>query len=201
MQTIPNGLIAGNSELNTALAFDNYDRFIETVGGKDTLHDTVGIVYQSKSDLIEEPIVNENHSNSGSKRRRKYISPVDYTIVPYSNQKPVGFLLSCKPEPDIPRTLQLAANLNNIWMISRALRTSGKRWFEWHTDKYIDPNPVQKIGYLPPINHSPTSDAAVKETLEMALKIAQECQQKNIMVTYDLAIAIKAFQIQAQMKP
>ena len=29
------------------LAFDNYDRFVETIAGKDTLHDTVGIVYQT----------------------------------------------------------------------------------------------------------------------------------------------------------
>ena len=30
----------------TGLAFDNYDRFVETLTGKDPLHDTVGIAYQ-----------------------------------------------------------------------------------------------------------------------------------------------------------
>lgn len=33
-------------ELSTHVAFDNYDRFVETFSGKDTLHDTVGIIYQ-----------------------------------------------------------------------------------------------------------------------------------------------------------
>ena len=34
-------------ELGTGVAFDNFNRFVETLSGKDTLHDTVGIVYQT----------------------------------------------------------------------------------------------------------------------------------------------------------
>lgn len=34
-------------ECFTGLAFDNFDRFTETSSGKDTLHDTVGIIYQN----------------------------------------------------------------------------------------------------------------------------------------------------------
>ena len=34
------------SSLGTGLAWDNFDRFLETCSGKDTLHDTVGIAYQ-----------------------------------------------------------------------------------------------------------------------------------------------------------
>lgn len=34
-------------EYFTDLAFDNFDRFTETNSGKDTLHDTVGIIYQN----------------------------------------------------------------------------------------------------------------------------------------------------------
>lgn len=36
--------------LFTGVAYDNFDRFVETTNGKDTLHDTVGIIYQN-SDL------------------------------------------------------------------------------------------------------------------------------------------------------
>ena len=32
--------------LHTGVAFDNFDRFVETLTGKNTLHDTVGIAYQ-----------------------------------------------------------------------------------------------------------------------------------------------------------
>ena len=31
----------------TGVPWDNFDRFIETVSGKDTLHDIVGIAYQT----------------------------------------------------------------------------------------------------------------------------------------------------------
>ena len=32
---------------STEVAFDNFDRFVYTLSGKDTLHDTVGIAYQT----------------------------------------------------------------------------------------------------------------------------------------------------------
>ena len=38
----------------TGLAFDNYNHFVETSTGKDTLHDTVGMAYQTlKLDTID----------------------------------------------------------------------------------------------------------------------------------------------------
>lgn len=38
----------------THVAFDNYDRFLDTFSGKDTMHDTVGIIYQFPSLLTED---------------------------------------------------------------------------------------------------------------------------------------------------
>ena len=46
----------------TGLAFNNYDRFVETLTGKGTLHDTVGIDYQAVKldDTIDNnPLTNE----------------------------------------------------------------------------------------------------------------------------------------------
>ena len=55
--------------------------------------------------------------------------------------------------------------------------------------------------YLPQINLSPTSNAVVVETLKRTLSIANECGRKTIAVTYDLAIAKLALQIQHEEKP
>lgn len=44
---LPIGLIPQKPYLCTGVAFDNFDRLIETITGKDTLHDTNGIVYQN----------------------------------------------------------------------------------------------------------------------------------------------------------
>ena len=42
---IPQQMIM-DSEAGVGLAFDNFDCFVKTLSGKDTLHDTVGIAYQ-----------------------------------------------------------------------------------------------------------------------------------------------------------
>ena len=39
--------------LKTGIAFDNYDRYVETLSGKNTLHDTVGIAYQDIYIMIQ----------------------------------------------------------------------------------------------------------------------------------------------------
>lgn len=43
------------SNLSTHVAFDNFDRFVDTTSGKDTMHDTVGIIYQFRQSDKEEP--------------------------------------------------------------------------------------------------------------------------------------------------
>ncbi|GFU64005.1 hypothetical protein TNCV_245821 [Trichonephila clavipes] len=64
--------------LCTRVAFDNFDRFVETKSGKDTLHDTVGIVYQNvdlhtpnKSQLVNLFTVNIEETVISKKRRRR----------------------------------------------------------------------------------------------------------------------------------
>ena len=43
----PHGMTC-NLLLRTGLAWDNFDRFLATITGTDTLHDTVGIAYQAR---------------------------------------------------------------------------------------------------------------------------------------------------------
>lgn len=72
-------------------------------------------------------------------------------------------------------------------------------WTGWNSKIYEDFSPLQKIFYLPQINLSPTSSAVVAETLNVAKKkIASEINKEVITVTYDLAIAKIAYQIQSQ---
>ena len=48
----------------TGVAFDNFDRFVETLSGKNTLHDTVGIAYQT---CTVDTLVDKSSSNSSGK--------------------------------------------------------------------------------------------------------------------------------------
>lgn len=194
--------------MRTNVAFDNFDRFVETSSGKNTLHDTVGIVYQNVQrgphsthqvidahDTIEEIV-----DVPSAVRRRRYISNFDSHIEPYCKGHPTFSCLFAE-EPVIPESLQNSCNMNNVWMLNYALEVDSKRWFAFHSERVKDTNPIQKIGYLPNLNMSPTSDSVVKKTLEIAQKIAEECDQKNIIVIYDLAIAAKAYKIQSDLSP
>ena len=45
-----------NAAINIDVAFDNFDRLLKTVSGKDTLHDTVSIAYKASSSATGESV-------------------------------------------------------------------------------------------------------------------------------------------------
>ncbi|KAK0176842.1 hypothetical protein PV328_000944 [Microctonus aethiopoides] len=57
--------IIRNPSLCTGVAFDNFDRYIDTLDGKETLHDTVGIIYQNIDNNSHREL-NENDDNADS---------------------------------------------------------------------------------------------------------------------------------------
>lgn len=203
--TLPSGLIPNQPELRTHLAFDNYDRFVETSSGKDTLHDTVGIVFQNIAENLQVVQIQDSSEqqmpdNLCDKRRRNYQSNFDSSVEPYQKGNETTPTL-IGDSPTFPLNLERSVSLDNIWMFHHALCSNNRRWFAWNSERIIDRNPLQKIGYLPNIDMSPTSDAAVKKTLEIAQCVAKDCNQQNIIVTFDLAIAKKAYQIQTDLSP
>ena len=57
-----------NPHCGTGLAWNNFDRFVETIAGKETLHDTVGVTYQTITEeepIDQEPGDDENLSSDG----------------------------------------------------------------------------------------------------------------------------------------
>lgn len=203
-EILPYNLIPGNPNLRTHVAFDNFDLYVETGSGKNTLHDTVGIVYQNIIPSEEQDagtVATTMNQTETGRRRRKYYSAFDGTVEPYITERRMLPQLVDR-ETDMPKNLEMSNHMDHIWMLHHFFHfDSATRWFSWNSDRIADLNPVQRIGYLPNMNMSPTSDAAVHKTLEIALKIADECGQKYIVVTYDLAIASKAYRIQADVAP
>lgn len=171
---LPYGLVPVPT-LRTHVAFDNYDKFVETSSGKDTLHDTVGIVYQNmvepaggSDETVTQPTEASGTNELEQRRRRKYQSSFDSTILPYVRQSQTSPNL-VGIQRKTPENLQTAMHMNNIWMFHHALGINGaSRWFAWHSERIIDENPMQNIGYLPNLNMSPTSDSVVSKTLEIA---------------------------------
>ncbi|CAG9818900.1 unnamed protein product [Phaedon cochleariae] len=209
--TTPYG-IQQEPNLATGVAFDNFDRFVETLSGKDTLHDTVGIIYQNKNitEDVEEIDVNDNPrtsllSTTSQRKRRRMFDILDTDIEPY-RKKPKLQEVSEFPSLSMSRNkYKFIQRLDNIWLILLAITdTEIPMWTGWNNlqlDSSTLPMPIQNVSYLPPINESPTNMSVVAHTLNLAQNIAHECQQPYISVTYDLAIAKMTMQIQSEERP
>lgn len=97
---------------------------------------------------------------------------------------------------------QKYTEIDNMWMVSHALKLLDiPMWIGFNSRIYNSDSSEQIISYLTPINASPTSTSIVLKTMLQSQKIAEELQQPSIQVTYDLAIAKIALQIQATETP
>lgn len=202
---LPMGIKAKMPSLCAGLAFDNYDRYVETASGRDTLHDTVGIMYQNISTDSYEPLLtNLELALDVSKirsRRRKYESSFNSDIPAYfKRNKPFPALSRMPVEP--PINLKEVKMKNDIWMMNFLFAPGqAKQWNAWNAQYVTDMNPQQIISYLPQLNSSPTNDRTIHKTLEIAEDIRVECGQNHLFLTYDLAMAKPAYKIQIDCAP
>ena len=61
--------------------------------------------------------------------------------------------------------------------------------------------PKTVIAYLDPISQPPTGNDVVQEIMVRSMKVAAENKQEYAIVSYDLAVALKAFSIQSLKSP
>ena len=87
-----------------------------------------------------------------------------------------------------------------MWMAKYLLNRKSLTplWAGWNSLICQNPDYIQKVSYLPQINQSPTNYSVVAETMKRYLKVSEEAGKSTIAVTYDLAIAKIAFQIQGE---
>jgi hypothetical protein len=74
-------------------------------------------------------------------------------------------------------------------------------WAGWNSQITEDKLPPQAVGYMENFSLPPTRLDVVAKTLTVSQKLANECNECNAVVHYDLAIAKPAMQIQAEEKP
>jgi hypothetical protein len=113
--------------------FDNYDHYVETLTGKDTLHDTFGTAYQDEIEsLLQDPAVNaagpsvellsvpEVQSGRKSARRRRALCETAEVVEPYHKRprmvKENMIALHDPRRKDIPPTHHHAKLLDFIWI-------------------------------------------------------------------------------------
>ena len=216
-KTLPHGM-RQDGRLGTGVAFDNYDRFTETMSGKNTLHDTVGIAYQvyqleddqnGESRNIEDCDTDELILPVTKKRRRTYEAN-DLDIEPYRKKPKMNkgtFLpLNDKRRSYVPDSQKDSWLKDFLWMtdlFTNNLKTT-PMWVGWNSLLYPRKLHYQKIWYLRQLNQSPTSCSVVVETMKKAQRVAEEAHMDNAMQIqaeespkYDnLFIAMGAFHIE-----
>lgn len=203
----PDGMVNA-AELCTSLAWDNYDENTETLSGKGTLHDTVGICYQNIPAVVnEQPSeTTDNDITDVPTERRPDISARSFKmdvaqLEPY-RKKPrrSNFAYTTKHLIDPPHLL-LIQHRDIFWMMNVATSPEVPMWVGWNASLTPDPLPKQHIGYMANISLPPTRLDVVAQTLKQSQRVALECHQNYVVVTYDLAVAKLAMQVQMAEAP
>lgn len=171
-------------ELHTSTAFDNFDRFIESLKNQTTMNDTVGIAVQDViEDIGELEGINESdhegdnsfsnqesttslHSTcTSNKRKRRSFKSILLDIPNYFKKPKICKTLqpySVHERCIVPSDLVKANKIDILWMMSHYLQVQTPMWVGFNS-KIIPDDSInkQKVSYLTPINKSPTDRAVV----------------------------------------
>ena len=192
-QETPDGILC-KPNLATATAWDNYDVNIETLDGKSTLHSTVGICYQNKSskdDTKEIEMI--------CRRKRRRYEGSDRDIPPFrATLKSAHFDISASPDDG---QYVFEENLLGFYWNWQSLHRQLPLFHGFYSQFVTDDLPQQSVCYMDPIPLPPTRNDVVRDTMIRSLNVAKEVNQSYAIVSYDLAVAIKAYSIQAIESP
>lgn len=151
-------------------------------------------------------LASTTRSKNNSKRKRAFVS--DGLDIETYHKKPkitsrAMIAINDERRSFVPKSHHTAKTKDTLWMIECSYSDKETpMWVGWNS-LYVkdEPQAKEKMHYLPQINLSPTSTAVVRETLKRAQQMATECGMATIPVTYDLAIAKMAPEIQAEESP
>lgn len=150
--------IIPSRNLCTGLAYNNFDRFVDTATGKDTLHDTVGIMFQNIIDCppsIAGPIaenLDENApSTSVNKRRRRTFDEVTFELQSYNKRPKIREILATIDTPLYSYDVDIKQFqfIDLAWAVSHFLKLSNTpAWVGFISMIYEDISVKQRISYL-----------------------------------------------------
>ena len=170
---------------------------------------TVGIAYQNVYQIETlNGMQNEQegpHSSISGRPRRTFEGTMK-TIRPiYTNLKLAKFSFgdsgkdACE-NSEVCYTLIKSKPLDFLWL-TLSFNENMPLFNGFYSQFMDDTLPLTVIGYLDPISHPPTRNDVVHETLVRSLHVANETGMEYHPVTYDLAVALKAYSIQSLRAP
>jgi len=207
--TIPSNILPGGF---IQMAADNNDINEETIDGKNTTHATTIVVYQRK--LFGPMPLPQVHAVHTRKRRsldscRRALSIEEVSLC--GRRPPVtNFLTQIKMEWfEFDGELLSACNEDLAWMLLRlcpstlflsnnrpALDKSVPGWGGFHSLNFPKVPVSTRIGYCPMLNESANEFSTIYTVMKMAHEMARCLQENDSVITFDLAIYMKAKQLQ-----
>jgi len=204
----PHGTLKG---VPMGLAFNNFDELTNTLSGADSLHDTMGILYQNiPESTLDFPQVGgppPRKSSGGTSQksiRKRTLDLQELPLAPYHGTPKVKIFdyrntdVFNFPAEDAAK----ARHRDLVWMMSHAVGASIlPMWIGFNAKLTTDNLPRQEIRYMPNLRQPITSLDVIHQTLITTQMCAKECNQEYGVVTYDLNAAKPAMQIQSSEKP
>ena len=195
------------------LAADNNDLNEETIDGKNTTHATTMVVYQKKVFGPELPptIAGDHSQRRRSLKRGGSVYELQEcsahgrrpSVTQYTGAVDTEWL------KDDGGVLTEAISMDDIWNLLRmkptslmetGIATQGVQpvpsWGGFNSILYPDLPSASKIGYCPMIEGLSTEFSTIYTVMKHAQKISASLGQHDTVITFDLAIYIKAKQIQ-----
>lgn len=139
-----------------------------------------------------------------SGRNRRQFDGKEREFAPYYKQlKKAQFNLTPSNERETTEEAGLLTvrSLDFYWLLQSGVDKPLPLFPGFYSQFVHDDLPKQKIWYMDPISASPTRNDVVRETMLRSMNVAVETHQEYSVVTYDLAVALKAYSIQSLDAP
>lgn len=186
----------------THFCWDNFDLTEETTTGTGTTHSAHGIIIQEVS-INTGSRQPDGGNRSVSRTKKRSVSYIPHQITPCF-AKP-------KAEPVLPLSLikfsqdnikKVAEFSDSLWLLSRFISQGSNQtvpsWAGWvsltgNVEEEVDVK--SKVDYMPPVNAPITENATVQHIIRVSQAASREINQEYTIVTFDLAVAKKAYAI------
>ena len=197
-------------------AGDNNDINEETLDGKQTTHATTLLIYQ-RGEFTDAPTrkIYADHSKRQKTLESRDVGSIMHEFGAFGKRPKVKFLVNeLKTEwfsPD-EETMQKCLNFDLAWNVVRLLpqvlfsveiqdpqEKEGQYvpgWSGFHAKVFPSVPSATSIGYCPMINGNPTEYSTVYTVFKTVQKITESVGQAAMVVIFDLAIYVKAKEIQ-----
>ncbi|KAK3107392.1 hypothetical protein FSP39_013623 [Pinctada imbricata] len=194
---LPDGIDTNNNKL-THFCWDNFDLDEETLSGSGTTHISHGIVIQETADPsfhTSQPHEQDSDEPQGTIQQAS-CQPLEPCFV---NQKvePVITIKKKLPTGNFSNVLKYD---NFVWLYTRSLNEPNEcqqvpSLFGWWSKTCNCEQNESTVEYMPPIFHPITENATVHKILEISQNSSNILNQEHTIVTFDLAVAKKAYSI------